>query len=89
MDLDDFLDILKVVVGGALLIFGVYSCSTSKWFLESQARQEAQRAADSKPHVIRSTDDGCKVYAWRDNGGTGAWHYFTRCGSTVTTERNY
>ena len=32
-----------------------------------------------------SSADGCTVYRFEDNGT----HYFTRCGSTVTTTRNY
>lgn len=47
-----------------------------------KAEEEAKRAAI--PHVIRQAD-GCKVYAFT----TDREHYFTRCGSTVTTETNW
>jgi hypothetical protein len=45
----------------------------------------AQALAERTPHVIREAD-GCKVYAFK---GDGVYHYFTRCGSTVTTDHQY
>ncbi|KVE25166.1 hypothetical protein WI93_16765 [Burkholderia vietnamiensis] len=46
-----------------------------------------QFCADINTHVIREADS-CKVYAWKDGGGTT--HYFTKCpNSTVTTDRQY
>jgi hypothetical protein len=68
-----------------LLFFCVHSCFDSNWYKESERARAAGRLAAATPHVIRETD-GCKVYAFeRDNTD----HYFTRCGDTVTTERNY
>jgi hypothetical protein len=69
----------------ALCVFGIYSCSQSDWYKDSERAQEAQKRADETPHVIREAD-GCKVYAFKSGDN---WHYFTRCGSTVTTERNW
>lgn len=91
--------ILGVLAVGALLAdaFGVFCVLILAFFAaliyndanspEGQARKkqrelEYQRAAT--PHVIRQAD-GCKVYAFT----TDREHYFTRCGSTVTTETNW
>ncbi|MDN8037423.1 hypothetical protein [Burkholderia vietnamiensis] len=89
MYFEDFITLLKFAAVTALCIFGIHSCTTSSWWQAHEAAEAASNAAEAKPHVIRATEDGCKVYAWRDNGGVGEIHYFTRCGSTVTTERNY
>ena len=62
----------------------VYGCNFSDWAKRDAAARQAQERADATPHVIREAD-GCKVYAFK----SGDWHYFTRCGSTVTTERNW
>jgi hypothetical protein len=62
----------------------VYGCTCSDWAKREQAARDAQDRADATPHVIREAD-GCKVYAFK----SGDWHYFTRCGATVTTERNW
>lgn len=43
-----------------------------------------QRAAARVPVAISSAD-GCTVYRFEDQGT----HYFTRCGGTVTTTKNY
>ena len=42
------------------------------------------RAAMRVPEVIGQAD-GCTVYRFVDKGT----HYFTRCGGTVTTTKNY
>lgn len=76
---------IKIFAVIALSVFGIVKCNQSEWHQESERRQEAQDRADATPHVIREAD-GCKVYAFK-NGGY--WHYFTRCGDTVTTERTY
>lgn len=61
-------------------------------FMETRPEKVAERAAAAEaerraaiPHVIREVD-GCKVYAFNAGGHT---HYFTRCGSNVTTTRHY
>ena len=46
---------------------------------------EEQRATDRVP-VALSSADGCTVYRFYDKS---SWHYFTKCGSTVTTTKNY
>ena len=50
-----------------------------------KAKEAAQYRADQEPRVIREAD-GCKVYAFKDGE---RWHYFTRCPTTTTTDRNY
>ena len=52
---------------------------------EQRVKQAAQDEADRVPQFL-SEKDGCKVYAFKQ-GGT--WHYFTNCGKTTTTEKNY
>lgn len=68
----------------AACAFGVYKCATSEWFEEEGRAEQAARRAEETPHIIREAD-GCKVYAFK----SGEWHYFTRCGATVTTDRTY
>jgi hypothetical protein len=46
---------------------------------------DEQRAVDRVPAVVSSAD-GCTVYRFYDNS---TWHYFTKCGGTVTTTKNY
>lgn len=73
---------------GALLAAAtalVYGCTESDWAKREEAARLAQERADATPHVIREAD-GCKVYAFKSGDN---WHYFTRCGTTVTTERNW
>jgi hypothetical protein len=73
----------------AVLAGLIYGCEFSDWGKAQNAAQEAEYRAESKPHIVREVDS-CKVYAWRDDGGRGTTHYFTRCpNSVVTTERNY
>jgi hypothetical protein len=78
-----FLFKLAVFVG--LPLFGIVKCTETEWWQESERKKQAQEKADATPHVIREAD-GCKVYAFKSGG---SYHYFTRCGSTVTTERTY
>lgn len=52
-----------------------------------KARIEAQqRLARETPHVIRTSPDGCQVYAFEHEGRT---HYFTRCPATTDTQTNW
>jgi hypothetical protein len=85
LELEDLWSLIKVVLVSALCAFGIYSCTNSDWYQASRRAEATQAAADAKPHVIREAD-GCKVYAFKSGYN---WHYFTRCGETVTTERNY
>lgn len=75
---------IKIVSIVVLPIIGVYRCQNSEWNKARQRQEEAEARANAIPHVIREAE-GCKVYAWKG----GDWHYFTRCGETVTTERHY
>jgi hypothetical protein len=79
-------EVVITVLCCILLIFGVYSCSTSEWYKEDQRKQEVEEKAQQTPHIIRRSDDGCAVYAFK-TGDT--YHYFTRCAATTVTERNY
>ncbi|MEX3764494.1 hypothetical protein [Paraburkholderia phenoliruptrix] len=72
--------LIVAVLSSAML----YGCFFSDWSKKVESDREARERADATPHVIREAD-GCKVYAFK----SGDWHYFTRCGSTVTTERNW
>ena len=83
-------DVVIWIGGFALVIWGINSCSNTEWYKESQRKEAKQFAAAAQPHPIR-TADGCTVYEWKDQGGAGTTHYFTRCGptETVTTERHY
>jgi hypothetical protein len=81
---DVLIPIGKAVAVIGLTVFGMHSCFNSEWMKDVERRQAAQAKADATPHVIREAD-GCKVYAFK----SGDWHYFTRCDSTVTTERHY
>jgi nitrous oxide reductase accessory protein NosL len=40
---------------------------------------------DPTPRIIREID-GCTVYRFKEGGYS---HYFTRCGTSVSTDRNY
>lgn len=71
--------LLLLLIGGLVIGFG---------FLGLQAMfgpSDEQRAKDRVPAVVSSAD-GCTVYKFYDNS---AWHYFTKCGGTVTTTKNY
>jgi hypothetical protein len=63
---------------------GIVSCSESDWYKRDQKEMAAEAKRRATPHVIREAD-GCKVYAFE----TDREHYFTRCGSTVSTETNW
>lgn len=71
------------LVGFIVLV--LYGCNFSDWSKEQAAKADAAARAEATPHVIREAD-GCKVYAFRRDSRD---HYFTRCGSTVTTESTY
>jgi hypothetical protein len=76
--------IVKGIAVVGITVFGMHSCFNSDWMKETERRNAAQAAADAQPRVIREVD-GCKVYTFK----SGDWHYFTRCGEVVTTERHY
>ena len=62
-----------VLFAGVALLFSVFGPS------------DEQRANDRVPAVVSSAD-GCTVYRFYDKSN---WHYFTKCGGTVTTTKNY
>jgi len=84
---DFFEDALKTI-GVKLLLVLIAGVSIRAVILSLQAMfgpSDEQRAIDRVPAVVSSAD-GCTVYKFYDNS---AWHYFTKCGGTVTTTKNY
>jgi hypothetical protein len=71
--------LLLVVVAGLFILAGV---STMERMF---GKSEEQLARDRVPAAVSSAD-GCTVYKFYDNS---SWHYFTKCGGTVTTTKNY
>lgn len=45
---------------------------------------DAQLVQERKPQVVQEID-GCKIYRFYD----GNYHYVTRCGDKVTTQKNW
>ncbi len=86
MSADEKLSILGSLIKWAIIIFvfgyGMNSCMNAEWYQKQRREELAEARAAAIPHIIRDTD-GCKVYAFQAGGRE---HYFTRCGSTVTTE---
>jgi hypothetical protein len=64
---------MLLIVGGLLFLQAMFGPT------------DEQRAMDRVPAVVSSAD-GCTVYRFYDNS---SWHYFTKCGGTVTTTKNY
>ena len=85
--MSDFMYTLKEIGWGLLVILIVgLALFLGFAFLQSTfGPSEEQRARDRVPAVVSSAD-GCTVYKFYDNGN---WHYFTKCGGTVTTTKNY
>jgi hypothetical protein len=84
---DFFMDALKAT-GATLLIVLIAMISIFAVILSLQAMfgpSDEQRAMDRIPAAVSSAD-GCTVYRFYDNS---SWHYFTKCGGTVTTTKNY
>ena len=77
--------ILPMVAGlaftGVVLLFVLAGILLFQWAFGPTPEQ---RAAARIPVAISSAD-GCTVYRFEDAGT----HYFTRCGGTVTTTKNY
>ena len=82
-----FMDALKTI--GTTLLFVLIACVfilAGVVFVQAVfGPSDEQRAADRVPAVVSSVD-GCTVYKFYDNS---TWHYFTKCGGTVTTTKNY
>jgi len=85
--MNTFMDALKVT--GTTLLLVLIACLfilVGVVFLQATfGPSEEQRAKDRIPAVVSSAD-GCTVYKFYDNS---SWHYFTKCGGTVTTTKNY
>ena len=83
----DLIDMLKAIGMGLLAVSIVIGILVAGFaFLQSTfGPSPEQRAMDRVPAVVSSAD-GCTVYRFYDNS---AWHYFTRCGGSVTTTKNY
>jgi hypothetical protein len=71
--------LLLVLIAGLFILAGV---STMERMF---GKSDEQLARDRVPAVVSSAD-GCTVYKFYDNS---SWHYFTKCGGTVTTTKNY
>ena len=85
--MSDFMAALKAM--GLTILFVLIACLfilAGVVFLQAMfGPSDEQRARDRVPAVVSSADD-CTVYRFYDNG---SWHYFTKCGGTVTTTKNY
>jgi hypothetical protein len=68
-----------------VLIAGIFILAGFAFMQAMFGPSDEQRAKDRVPAVVSSAD-GCTVYKFYDNS---AWHYFTKCGGTVTTTKNY
>ena len=82
-----FMDALKAL-GITLLFLLIGGLVIGLGFLGLQSvfgPSDEQRAKDRVPAVVSSAD-GCMVYKFYDSS---SWHYFTKCGGTVTTTKNY
>lgn len=83
---DAIKDMFKAT-GMALLFFviaaGLFALGIS--FVQQFAEPSPEHKAAMRVPQLLSETDGCKVYRFVD-GGT---HYFTRCGATVETVKNY
>lgn len=84
--MDDIKEILKSM--GVVLAVGLIGLlivvAFVVWLQWMFAPSPEARAAMRVPEVIGQAD-GCTVYRFVDRGT----HYFTRCGETVTTTKNY
>ena len=85
--MSDFMYMLKEICMGLLiaLIAGLALFAGAAFLFSMFGPSDEQRAKDRVPAVVSSADD-CTVYKFYDNG---SWHYFTKCGGTVTTTKNY
>jgi hypothetical protein len=82
-----FMDALKTIGITLLLVLiaGIFILAGFAFMQAMFGPSDEQRAKDRVPAVVSSAD-GCTVYKFYDNS---AWHYFTKCGGTVTTTKNY
>ena len=85
--MSDLIDILKEIFLALLIILiaGLALFAGVAFLFSVFGPSDEQRANDRVPAVVSSAD-GCTVYRFYDNG---SWHYFTKCGGTVTTTKNY
>ena len=67
---------------GATLLLLLACIAMFKWMFGPTPEQQAA----ARIPVAISSADGCTVYRFED---AGMPHYFTRCGGTVTTTKNY
>jgi hypothetical protein len=82
-----FMDALKTIGITLLLVLiaGIFILAGFAFMQSVFGPSDEQRAMDRVPAVVSSAD-GCTVYKFYDNS---SWHYFTKCGGTVTTTKNY
>jgi hypothetical protein len=73
-----FMATVSVLAGMAIIGLGVV-------FLAGVfGLSDAQLVQERKPQVVQEID-GCKIYRFYD----GNYHYVTRCGDKVTTQKNW
>ena len=77
--------LMKVLSIIAICLFGIVKCIQSDWFQAQEREKAAEIAEMATPKIVSKSDDGCVVYSFY----TDTTHYFTRCGSTTTTDRQY
>lgn len=72
-----------------LIPFTVVQCAKTDNYQtherESKAQEDANWKRKTTPRVISTSPDGCTVYVFT----TDRDHYFTRCGSQVSTETTW
>ena len=82
----DIKELLKDLLGGLAFLVGF---GLLVWFIiillyMGFGPSQEQLAKDRSMQVIQEID-GCKVYRFYDSN----YHYITRCGTKVTTQRNW
>lgn len=81
----------SILVAAAIIGYGVYRVNRpdpppTPEELAAVEKRKADIEAAKIPKILSTSDDGCTVYKFSDNGYN---HYFTRCESQVTTNSTY
>ena len=69
-----------------VLVVSVAACQSTDWYKAKEHADALKEQRDRTPYKISDSVDGCTVYTFKDSGN---WHYFTRCATTTTTEKNW
>ena len=74
-----------ILIATACVVIGMVFLGLGFVFLvEVFGPTDEQLAQQRKPQVVQEID-GCKIYRFYD----GNYHYVTRCGDKVTTQKNW